>query len=165
MAKSKIIQTIKRPRSFFSADVEKITKVKRNRLYAWVAQGWITPSIKESEGTGSHNEYSEIDLVIISIFKKLVESGLSRKTVATFVPALRGLKDDLRRVRIPSELNYEPLWILFFRKDGTPTEYISFLSDDVKDAFTSPNALDADDIIGLNIAKVFVEISKGISNR
>jgi DNA-binding transcriptional MerR regulator len=69
---------------FQSADQEKITGVKRNRLQVWIERGWIKPS-QRATGYGSRNVFSRDDLYNIAIFKAIVEKGWSRSVAAEFI--------------------------------------------------------------------------------
>lgn len=81
---------------FLAADVEKITGVNRNRLEQWLSRGFIAPSIQAASGSGTRNRWSRADLYTIAIFKRLVESGLSRETVGKLLSA-GALGDDLMK--------------------------------------------------------------------
>ena len=70
---------------FQAADIEKITGVKRNRLQQWLEHGFIAPSIQTASGHGTRNIWSRGDLYAIAVFKKVTESGLSRKIVCDFL--------------------------------------------------------------------------------
>lgn len=72
---------------FLAADIEKITGVKRNRLQQWLEREYITPSIQVASGHGTRNIWSRNDLYTIALFKKITESGLSRKVVSDFLSA------------------------------------------------------------------------------
>jgi len=81
---------------FLAQDIEKITGVKRNRLEQWIKWGFIKPSIQVARGHGSRNIWSRNDLYNIAIFKKVTESGLSRKIVADFLAlsVMTGLNEE-----------------------------------------------------------------------
>jgi|SaaInlStandDraft_3_1057020.scaffolds.fasta_scaffold127659_1 DNA-binding transcriptional MerR regulator len=63
---------------YYTPDVQKECGVKRNRLQVWLEKGWITPSIQKANGQGNRNIFSGPDLARISIFKRLLENGISR---------------------------------------------------------------------------------------
>jgi hypothetical protein len=72
---------------FLAADIERILEVKRNRLQQWLERGYIIPSIQVASGHGTRNVWSRNDLYTIALFKKITESGLSRKLVSDFLSA------------------------------------------------------------------------------
>ncbi len=72
---------------FLAGDIERITGVKRNRLQQWLERGFIAPSIQMASGHGTRNIWSRNDLYTIALFKKITESGLSRKVVSDFLSA------------------------------------------------------------------------------
>ena len=101
---------------FFAGDVEKICGVKRNRLQVWMEKGWIIPSIKRADGHGTRNIFNLINLFQISLFKKAVENGISRKVAADFLPRLLiYFKDDAFFELFDKAKNYgHPFWVFFF---------------------------------------------------
>ena len=153
---------------FFSGEVEKVCDIKRNRFQAWKENGWITPSVQIAEGYGSKNIFDEYDLISILIFKKFVESGVSRKSMANLAESIHttmrgGLwgqkKKGLKRIKDmpPHESQSFPIglplyhFIYFWRKDGMVVQ-VTF--DEI------PKNIEADDIIGIN----FKDIVETISN-
>jgi len=113
---------------FLAADIEKITGVKRNRLQQWLEREYIAPSIQVASGHGTRNIWSHNDLYTIALFKKITESGLSRKVVSDFLSAgTIGEKDAkgiycLVYMREGEKVKAEsvPLFSGFLH-DGTPT--------------------------------------------
>lgn len=64
---------------FSSSEVCEILKIKRHRLHVWVENKWVSPSIRIADGPGTRNKYNKFDIISISIFKMLVESGMLRE--------------------------------------------------------------------------------------
>jgi hypothetical protein len=65
-------------RKFKSPDVQRILNIKKERIRQWLKLGYIKPSIKASTGPGTDNIFSGMDLLNISLFKKLTDFGLNR---------------------------------------------------------------------------------------
>jgi hypothetical protein len=83
---------------FQTKDITAITNVKRNRLQSWIESGFISPSISGGGGSGSKNLWSKDDIYRIEIFKRLVESGFSRKLASNYKfqsVDKRGIHEDL----------------------------------------------------------------------
>ena len=74
--------------AFLAAAVTEITEVKRPRLQQWMDLGYIKPSVESATGHGSRNQWSREDLYKIAIFKKIAESGLSRKVAADLIKSI-----------------------------------------------------------------------------
>jgi hypothetical protein len=69
---------------FFMPATTEITGVKRLRLHQWMGKGYISPSIHKAQGVGTKHIFSREDLCLITLFKRLVESGMSRSLVAAY---------------------------------------------------------------------------------
>ena len=105
---------------FYTSEVERICEIKRNRLQVWLSNGWIIPSVQVASGHGTRNIFNEVDLVVISVFKHLVETGLSRKLVADLKEHVhKGLVQLLKRHKsnIDKMLKSEPephkVWLYY----------------------------------------------------
>ena len=116
---------------FLAADIEKITGVKRNRLQQWLERGYITPSIQVASGQGTRNIWSRNDLYTIALFKKIIESGLSRKVVSDFLSAGTIGGDDVKGIyclvymRGGGKVKAESVsFFTEFLLDGTPTLHL-----------------------------------------
>ena len=143
---------------FLAADVEKITGVKRQRLEQWLSRGFIAPSIQAASGHGSRNIWSRNDLYTIALFKKITESGLSRKMVSDFLSAgIVGRK----------KVN-DVMFMLYMRKEGKRKgsaiyfkkgEDIVLHLDDIQ---TDLNMHPFDDVFIVNFIKLRVAIDKKI---
>ena len=75
--------------SFRAAEVTRINGIKRTRLQQWLEKGWIVPSIQVANGHGTRNRYSRHDLYTIGLFKKIIESGLPRRTAGEWLARCR----------------------------------------------------------------------------
>lgn len=135
---------------FLAKDVEKITGVKRNRLQQWLERGFIAPSVQVAYGHGTRNIWSTSDLYTIALFKKVTESGLSRKVVSDFLSAGTLGGDKLDKV----------IFLLYMRKEGKTNAASLFFSEDddvVLDLASIQESLDMvpfDDIYIVNFAKL-----------
>lgn len=70
---------------FFAGDVERITGVQRLRLFHWLKEGFLCPSIQVAQGTGDRNVFSIEDIYQIALLKKLMGNGFHGKTASTFL--------------------------------------------------------------------------------
>jgi hypothetical protein len=138
---------------FFARDIEAICGVKRARLQTWLERNWIVPSIHKAQGSGENNIFSAIDLVTISVFRRCVENGMFRSTVAYF------LSDLEQRLKVrnfePGWQDGNPLFIFFLRKDGEVIDaQIRNYSGVSGLDFTVASASEADDMIAVNLSKI-----------
>lgn len=63
---------------FSIGEVIKALNIPRERFKEWVLRGYVKASIQEPQGSRKLSFYSISDILIIAIFKKLIESGISR---------------------------------------------------------------------------------------
>ncbi|MDZ7699505.1 MAG: hypothetical protein U5R49_22065 [Deltaproteobacteria bacterium] len=146
---------------FLAKDIFDITGVKRNRLQQWLEYGFILPSIQVASGHGSRNIWSREDLYTISLFKKITESGLSRKVASDFLSAGTLSGDNLDDV----------IFLLYMRKDGK-TKAVSLYfkegDDIVLDLASIQESLDMvpfDDVYIVNFAKLRESVDAAIARR
>lgn len=71
--------------TFKMGEITKLIDVDRNRLKEWIARGWVKPSIKRASGHGTPNVFDRENLYEIALFKKMIESGLSRAVIGDFI--------------------------------------------------------------------------------
>jgi len=135
------------PDEYLSHDVELICDIKRNRLQVWLQNGYIRPSKKVAEGSGSNNVYSFGDLCAITLFKKIVDEGLSRASTAIFMPYLYANIGNLEKA-----VEEKNGFIFLYRTRGNATEFSI--------GEFHPKHLEAgDDVIGINYAKIIAQVS------
>ena len=70
---------------FYANDIERILKVKRQRLEAWQERGYFSPSIQKASGPGTRNIYSRGDLYGIWLFERLLYIGVPRKVLGELI--------------------------------------------------------------------------------
>lgn len=141
---------------FFTSDVERITGVKRARLQTWLERGWITPSLYKAQGSGEKNKFNALDLIKISIFKKCVENGLARSSIAEFLKDIGGsLRDFKERTFREGWENRHPIYIYILRSDGK-VDYVLLRNWGGVEGidFSVASASMADDLIGINLSKI-----------
>jgi DNA-binding transcriptional MerR regulator len=148
---------------YYAADIEKICGVKRPRLQTWMERGWITPGMQRAGGHGVKNIFSRNDLYMIAFFRKAVESGLPRKTVAKFIRELQhefsgGLEVPMERHLASTA---DPIYLVIFRKGGKVVDVFFKTFSELKPK--SRILKDADDFIGINFGKVMDEVNSKIS--
>ena len=74
--------------TFSTFDTARILNLKRERLRQWANWGFIPGGMKVAFGKGYKIVWSRFQLYSISLFQKLVDAGLNRKTAATCVEAV-----------------------------------------------------------------------------
>ena len=137
--------------------VEWICGINRNRLQVWLGNGWIKATKSPATGSGTKNIFNEHDLMMISIFKKAVENGLSRKAVINLMPAVSSKLKTLITV-VKGEIEFinqdaDSVFIFFFRREGEVLKsYIGEANSLLDKEFE--NVTEADDVIGFNISKI-----------
>jgi len=75
--------------SYTSSDVKEFLGVKVDRLQDWVNRGYVTPSIQQASGQGTKNLYSRDDLILIALFRKLVNRDSTRDAAGRIIKAIR----------------------------------------------------------------------------
>ena len=150
---------------FFASDVTKVTGVKRGRLQVWLEKGWIVPSIQKASGHGTRNIFSLGDLYNIVLFRKVVESGLSRGALG---PALAGIKpyefDAWIDTASFGSFSFDkfPMYAAFYRKEGEvfivrPMTLVDFQRVKISELSR------ADDVILINFTKIMKEVNDNVS--
>lgn len=74
---------------FTTKEVAMILEVGEERFKQWLKQDYLNPTFKAS-GSGTRHLFDTIDLIRCGLFKKLVESGLSRWISKQFVNEFSG---------------------------------------------------------------------------
>lgn len=140
--------------------VEAVTGVKRLRLNQWMEKGYFSPSIYKASQTGERNLYSLDDLYYITLFKKLVESGLSRSMTAV---QITGFKQEINFKSVKEFLKNKDtvIYLLVARRFDDDDAIISlgggdcaFLQDQTKKYFDDGY----DQVCAINIGKIITEV-------
>jgi len=154
---------------FQARHVEKVTGVKQMRLYQWLDRGYITPSIQQTSNTGVRNIYSLEDLYHIALFKKLVESGLSRSVTAKQISQFRqtfsfneiktSLKDNKRFTYMNVARSFDDdnvnVGFGYYDKKERPGELETITTKFFGDGF--------DQVIFFNIEKIITEVDEKVA--
>ena len=86
--------------------------IKVDRLKDWMKRGYIIPSIKEADGTGTKNIFSLDDLYLIKLFEYLADKkGFSRSDAEQRIRSIKiylNVADDYDRIK-KTKLNDEGL--------------------------------------------------------
>ena len=69
---------------YSTLDIVKALEIPRERLRDWMSREFIIPSV-QSEGQGTKAIFTRYDIYGIALFKKMVESGLSRTVAGDWV--------------------------------------------------------------------------------
>jgi DNA-binding transcriptional MerR regulator len=69
----------------------------------WARGGFITPSIEEAAGSGTHRRYSFSDLVELRIVKKLIDAGVDLGRIRRALTQLRSEGEDLAALTLLSD--------------------------------------------------------------
>ncbi len=96
---------------FSTGDVTKIIGIKRITLNDWITRGFVCPSIHKGTRPGDRSIWSHFDLYKIAIFKKVTESGFSRRLVDAF------LKVEMPE-RVFNERLHKISMMLFMRREN-----------------------------------------------
>ena len=76
---------------FSTLDIEKNLRIKRERLRAWMARGFIVPTYA-STGQGRAAGFTFDDLCKVAIFRELIECGLRGEAAATVISVIESGK-------------------------------------------------------------------------
>ena len=145
---------------FSTGDVVKITGVSRSKLQQWIESGFLEPSAQKASNqeTSDHETrtlWNTTDLYTIAIFKKIVESGLTRGKVSEFLS-----KGILAEYKV--EETYFVLWI----REGDRMERAALLTNTGKvnlvHVAESLNMPDFDDAYIMNFHKLKKEVDDAI---
>ena len=142
---------------FTASQITQITGVKRTRLQQWLEKGYLSPSIQQASGHGTRNIYSIVDVYSIAIFKKIIESGLSRKVVADMLE--KSFIDFAADEAGVNDIEH----IVYIRK-GDHTEALAICVPEIKLDLLSTNNLmkNYDDAYIINFRKIKQETDKRI---
>jgi DNA-binding transcriptional MerR regulator len=70
--------------TYSTFDIAKKMGIPRERLREWIQRGFISPSIAQAKGVGTRNRFSLSDLIIIELFRELLDRGFSREEAKHF---------------------------------------------------------------------------------
>lgn len=85
-----------RMKEYFIGDIERITGVRRLRLFHWVKQGYIVPSRSYGQGYGTKNVFSRDDIIKIALLKHLIEQGFHAKLASKLINDIKGSYDVIK---------------------------------------------------------------------
>ncbi|MDR2508575.1 MAG: MerR family transcriptional regulator [Candidatus Ancillula sp.] len=87
-----------------SSVVSKATGITQRRIDYWASQGYFEPTLLEAKGSGSRRLYTFKDILILQIYKRLLDTGISLKKIikAKSILKERGV-DDLSAVTLCSD--------------------------------------------------------------
>lgn len=74
---------------FTAAAARRIVGVSQRKLDYWDERGLVIPSIRKADGKGSDRRYSFMDLVKLSVVKRLRDAGLSLGKIDAAIKILR----------------------------------------------------------------------------
>ena len=80
---------------FRSATVSRIVGITPRQIQYWDEIGLVKPSAGAAAGRGSRRLYSFLDLVRLSVVRRLLERGLTPQKIRRSLAALRGAYPDL----------------------------------------------------------------------
>jgi DNA-binding transcriptional MerR regulator len=69
--------------------VAKIVGISYRQLDHWTTTGLVTPSVQESDGSGTQRLYSFDDIVQLRVIRRLRNAGASLQKIAKVIEALR----------------------------------------------------------------------------
>jgi len=75
-------------KNFGMTKVCTILKIERERIRNWILTGDITPSIP-AKGQGTKSVFYFKDMVLILLFKRLIERGFKRELAKKYIDALK----------------------------------------------------------------------------
>ena len=78
---------------FTSVEIAKIIGSSVRQLQYWDETGLIYPSIMRATGRGTRRLYSEIDLLLLAIVKRLLDAGMSVQCIRHSITFLQKLLD------------------------------------------------------------------------
>jgi DNA-binding transcriptional MerR regulator len=84
--------------------VQKVTGLTRRQLDHWARTGICVPTLKNAKGSGNHRLYSFKDILILQMFKRLLETGITIQKIRKAAEALtkKGITD-LTKVTLISD--------------------------------------------------------------
>ena len=142
---------------FTASQITLLTGVKRTRLQQWLEKEYLSPSIRKAYGHGTRNIYSIVDAYCIALFKKITESGLSRRYAADIL--------DKSRFEFTEKMFDYAEHILYIR-EGRKTSVRLVAQSDIQTGFPMSDVMPAnyDDALIINFKKIKAEIDESVSN-
>jgi DNA-binding transcriptional MerR regulator len=77
---------------FRTPKVAKLTGINAKTLHYWAVSGFLTPSLSQAHGRGSHRLYSFRDLIALRVAKQLRQGGVPLQPLRRVVEYLRRQK-------------------------------------------------------------------------
>jgi DNA-binding transcriptional MerR regulator len=89
--------SIEKPTAPYSArEVADLAGITYRQLDYWARTDLIRPSVVDAKGSGSRRRYSQMDLVVLRILRRLLDAGLSLEKIRRFFTEIQdSLKYDL----------------------------------------------------------------------
>lgn len=74
---------------------QKAAGITYRQLDYWARSGFVVPSIRGAQGSGTHRLYSFRDILVLKIVKRLIDTGVSVQRIRTAIEQLRerGVQD------------------------------------------------------------------------
>lgn len=104
-------------KEFSTLEICRSLKIPRERLREWMVRGFIRPSIREAKGTGTRAIFSRGDVYGVSLFKRLIEGGLSRERAGEYVNVWLASYGNLTSVARMAAARYI-IFRRYLKKDG-----------------------------------------------
>ncbi len=82
-------------RTFSTFDIVRLVGTPRERLFDWIARGFIEPSGGKAKGRGTKNVFTLRDLYGVVIFQALVDSGTAREKAAGYYLRWKSNPEDI----------------------------------------------------------------------
>lgn len=144
-----------------SNDVIKILPIKRERLREWILKKFIVPSLPQ-KGQGQPFEFTRLEVYILALFQKMIESGLSRPVAMAYIQMMINAKV-LTAETMPagisirfSESGLNLSWIPLERKSPSGKSIIDHFTDKAE------HEEDWDYIVLINTMKLKEQVDKKI---
>lgn len=83
---------------FTSSEIAQIIGTSIRQLQYWDDTGLVYPSIMKATGRGTRRLYSELDLLLLKVIKKLLDSGISIQCIRRSISFLQKLLKDSPQV-------------------------------------------------------------------
>jgi DNA-binding transcriptional MerR regulator len=78
--------------------------ISYRQLDYWARTGLVEPSVRSATGSGTSRLYGFRDIIVIKIFKRLLDAGISLQNIRTAVTHLRSRGvNDLERITLMSD--------------------------------------------------------------
>lgn len=75
-------------RTYSTFDITRALGIPRERLRDWMSKGFIVPSVPAA-GQGTRAEFTYADVLIVALFRQLIEKGFQRETASNLIGSLK----------------------------------------------------------------------------